>query len=102
MPYLDETDAGWVEVQKRIAEVLEPFAADLGPRTCRHGEWSECEDCEFNESQPKPGTIPTLKNWTLVVTVDDAAGDDSIISSVAAPHQRNHETKGLLHVALYE
>jgi hypothetical protein len=102
MPYLDETDEGWAKVQKRMAEALEAFAADLGPRVCGHGDWSDCEDCEFNETQPKPGTMPTIKSWVIVATVDDVTGDDSIISSVAAPDQRNHETKGLLHVGLYE
>lgn len=102
MPYLDDSDKGWVEVQKRLAAALEPFAADLGPRVCGHGDWSDCEECEFLETKPQPGCIPTIKSWVLVATVDDTVGDDSIISAVAAPHQRNHETKGLLHVGLYE
>lgn len=103
MPYLDDDDPGWHRVQQKIAEALEPFAGDLGPRECIHGEWVECEDnCQFDQTQAKPGSMVMVKDWVLVVTVESALSNDPIISSVAPHGQRNHQTKGLLHVALYE
>lgn len=98
-----DSDAGWLALEARIAAALEPFVADLGPRLCAHGDWSDCEeDCEFNDTQPKQGAMPLIKNWSLVAALEDTLSEDPIIVLLGAPRQRNHETKGLLWVALYE
>lgn len=104
MPYASaDDDAGWQQVQQRVAESLEQFAGELGPRECAHGDWVDCEDdCKFADTRPKPNSMTMVRSWVLVATVEDTLSNDPIISSVAAPGQRNHETKGLLHVALYE
>jgi hypothetical protein len=97
-----DDDPGWKEVQARIAAALEPFAEDLGPRVCDHGSWADCEEgCAFSESKPKPNSMPMLARYVLVATVEDTT-DEPIITMTIMPGQRHHETKGLLHVALYE
>lgn len=101
MPYLNDDDKAWAKVQQGISAALEPFAAALGPRVCSHGPWVDCEDCSFEDTQPSPGSVPMIKTWVLVATIEDIT-DEAIISSITAHGQRNHETKGLLHVALFE
>lgn len=109
MVYIDdEKDLGWQALQERMGKALEPFSTDLGPRECAHGDWTECPEngtgrstCQFNDTRPKEG-MPVLKGWVLVVTVEEVTREDPIITSITAVKQRNHETKGLLHVALYE
>lgn len=102
MPHLADDDAAWNAVQRRITEVLEPFAVELGPRTCIHGDWADCEDCGYDESQPKEGSMPVLGTWVLTCVVNDAARRDPIVSQTSNPEAMQHEVKGLLHMGLYD
>lgn len=106
MPYLSNEDPGWQKVQQALSDALGPFAEALGPRECQHGDWSDCEasegaGCPFDETRPKQG-LPVIDQWVLVASVVDATRSDPIIASASSPQLRNHEVKGLLHVALYE
>lgn len=107
MPYLDDKDPGWNEVQERLAIALAPFASELGARECPHGDWVDCEEndgqgCKFADTRQKEGSMPVLSEFVLVATVADMATDDHETMSVTSPGMRNTSTKGLLHVALYE
>lgn len=105
MPFASEGDPAWENLQQRIGEALAPFAAEIAARECSHGSWVDCEeDCPYGETRAKPGSMPVIQDFVLVaVTADmgDADGDQEI-HAVCRMGQRNHITKGLLHVALHE
>lgn len=110
MPEPSDQDPGWKALEAKVSSLLEPLAAELGPRVCAHGDWSDCDvrgergavGCAFNDTQPKPGSMPMVKGFVLVTTVEDAASDDPIVGSLSAPGMRRHEILGLLHMALFE
>lgn len=108
MPYAKGEDKGWTALQTRVAEALAPFGAELGARECIHGDWAECdageneEGCLFDDTKPKAGSMAVLTEFVLVSIVADMNGTEHDTAVVASPGQRNHTTKGLLHVGLYE
>lgn len=107
MPYLNDDDPGWRKVQEKVAEALAPFAADFGARECAHGDWADCDandgaGCQFADTQPKSGSMPVLTEFVVVSVVADMGTDKHDICACTSPNMRNHSTKGLLHVALYE
>ena len=70
----DLDDPGWVKVQERLAEALAPFAPDFGARECDHGNFSECEEeCGFDDSRPKAGSMPVIQHWLLLAATPDMA-----------------------------
>jgi hypothetical protein len=107
VPFIDsDEDPGWQELQRRMAEALAPFAKDLGARVCEHGDWSECADvregkgCLFADTQPKPGSMPVLAEWTLVSNVVDMSTGRFDFTGISAPDQRATTTNGLLWTGL--
>jgi hypothetical protein len=108
VPQIDsDDDPGWDALQRRIAEVLAPFAMDLGARVCEHGDWAECSDvregrgCLFADTQPKPGSMPVLSEWMLVANVADMSTGKHDFVGIAAPDQRMTTTNGLLWTGLH-
>jgi hypothetical protein len=95
-------DPKWKEVQTRIAAALAPFSQDLGARVCAHGNWTQCDDCEYSETQPKPDSMTMITDFVIVFTTSDATRDDPILGTVSSPNQLHHTTQGLLHVSLFE
>lgn len=108
MPYRMERDPGWEKLQEELAAALAPFAAKLAARECEHGPWVDCvakdgQGCDFNDTQPRPGSMAVLTEFVLVANVQDMGVEDEATTVVvSSPNLRNTGTKGLLHVALYE
>lgn len=104
MTYNANVDEGWQKVTERVHEALSQFAADFGPRECPHGDWVDCEDddCLFDNTQPKEGSMPVLTHWVLSAAVPDMSNEKGMggMIVVASPRQRDYITNGLLHEAL--
>lgn len=105
MPF-SAADPGFEAMQERLAELIAPFASEFASRECAHGDWIECEedDCTYSDSRPKQGSMPIIQDFVLVVVTADMAdpSGEQEIHAIARNGQRNHITKGLLHVALNE
>jgi hypothetical protein len=104
MPFSDDRDSSFELLQEKMAEALAPFAAQVAARECAHGDWLECEDpdCKLADTRPKSGSMPVVQDFIVVMVIADMASEEQEIHAVSRPGQRNHITKGLLHVALNE
>lgn len=103
MPFAEGNDPGYERVQAKLGELIAPLAAEVAARECIHGDYVDCEqDCTYADTQPKAGSMPIIQDFVLVMVTADMANDEQEIHAVSRVGQRNHITKGLLHVALNE
>lgn len=95
----DESTA-FITAQTKVQEALQALVEVWGPRTCIHGDWADCNDCEYDQTNPQKDAILTefilVANWTSMTTgsVD--------MTFITPPRQLTTHTNGLLHTMLYE
>lgn len=94
-------DPGWNKLQQDITDALAPFAPMLGARRCAHADnWGQCEeeDCLYLDTEPIPGSMPTITHFLLLTsTYDIASGpkDLGIQVAIAPPTQSQYIGLGL-------
>lgn len=72
---------------------------EIGPRTCEHGDWSDCEVCDYDDTKPIQGIM--LSEFALVMTWTRLEDGEPFWGVHTAPKQLATHTDGLLFNALY-
>lgn len=90
-------------MRTKLHGALQDLADDLGPRSCPHGDWSEChvEDCEWEDTEMMPGGM-LLGEFVLVMSWTTMEEGENFVGVHTAPKQLLSHTNGLLFTALYE
>lgn len=100
MSYDVSKDVGLRKITERIKESLQQFADEIGPRTCPHGDWFECEeeDCTYDKTTSSGPQL--LIHLVVGCGLMDATTGKMSMTVLAPTDQPDYITVGLLHEAI--
>lgn len=96
----DEEDPQFKHAQVKVHEALQALAELWGPRICTHGDFADCDECNFSETTPAQGSM--LSEFVAVATWTNLTTGKSHMTWITPPNQLVTHTQGLLFTALYE
>jgi hypothetical protein len=89
------------EARGKMQEAIQNLSETMGPRHCPHGDYSECDECTWDDTFAMPGGA-LLSEFVLLMTWTGMDDGESYIGIQTAPGQLMSHTNGLLFTALYE
>jgi hypothetical protein len=89
------------KVEADLADALQRMASAIGPRNCVHGDFADCEVCDYDDTEPMPGMLG-LSEFALVMVWTNLDTGQPYYGVRTAPDQLLTHTNGLLWTALTE
>lgn len=96
----EDADELYNVAQEKVHAALQELAEFWGPRICEHGDYSDCDDCEFKDTKSAPDSL--LSEFVVVASWTSMESGKSNMTWVTPHGQLSTHTNGLLFTALYE
>ena len=95
------TDVKLNEARNRLRSALQDMSDILAPRACSHGDYAQCDQCDWDDTFPMP-EASLLSEFVLVMSWTTMEEGENYVGIQTAPKQLLTHTNGLLFTALYE
>lgn len=96
----EEVSPTYKAAQEKVHAALQELANQFGPRVCIHGDWSDCEECEIDQTQVVDDAM--LSEFIVVASWTSMDSGRSHMTFITAPNQLDSHTNGLLFTALHQ
>jgi hypothetical protein len=89
------------EARGRLQAALQDMSDFLAPRSCPHGDYAACEECDWDDTASMSGSGAMLSEFVLVMSWTRMDDGENYVGMQTAPKQLITHTNGLLYTALH-